>query len=309
MIVFKHVTSGESAFCFHDTSSDPFEIFPAIFRFFNANVLEEGFFELSAAELAEKFSAVESRIHMYSGQILQESSVNEGFASLFVVGFGRPVLECSWFQRLSEPVKEGEDAGKLLGIAADHPLVAFMYQCGKFTLNSDEYAQDNDVLTRKLLLAGVFNSATPVAGAVFAFVGSVFALGVPALLQALGEQVPFLTGIRLFGGFFMALGLFIFFLGLLPLLASNLWNRKVLCWWGNFLGGMAGAASFGVPATLLLPAWLFASYFRQDLFTMLPEELAKWSFIYPLNFVIGLITLLAMYLIGIHSLRYRPRMV
>jgi hypothetical protein len=308
LIVFNHATTGEVALCCHATTNDPFRIFPALLDLFRDSATGD-VTQPSAVEWASQLCAATSQIHRYSGQIPQELAQDAGFSSIFVVRTGMKETEFSWFQRLMAPVGKPSGLGALLGIAEDQPLLAPLRKQAQFTLGDAESPVSRKDLALKMQLARLVRADTLITGAVFAIVGGVIGFGVPQMLRALGEDGPYMIGVRLFGGLFLALGLFFLGLGLLPLFTSNPWNRKVLIWWGNFLGGMAGAAAFGLPATAQLPCWFYLRFMRPDLAKKLPEEFTSWSFVQPLSFALGLVTLAGMYYIGRSVSRKRPGFV
>lgn len=308
LIVFHTARKGDVAMCCHATTSDPFQVFPALFELFRDRAPKAAA-ERSAGEWAELLRTAVPQVEHCSAQMPQESARDASFTSIFVVGMAKPEPEFSWFQRLSSRAEKPSGLGPLLGVAEDQPLLASVRQEAHFTLAETESPVSKKELARKMQLAKVFRMDTLLTGVVFAIVGGAIGIGVPLMLRAVGEDGPYIIGIRLFGGLFLALGLFFFGLGLLPLFTTNPWNRKVLRWWGTVLGAMAGAASFAILATAQLPCWVFLNFVRKDLTEELYEVFAEWSFVQPLSFALGLLTFAGMYFIGRSLLRKRPRFV
>ncbi len=145
------------------------------------------------------------------------------------------------------------------------------------------------------------------AGGFFAVIGLIF-LGIPFLFEQ-ATDAP-LGALRALGAAFTTLGGVILLMWPLgrEIERASPQNASTWEWWVNFVGGMLGAALFAVPATLVLP-----------LMVVLYIDRPNWAYPEPdggflpggyLGFLfsgVGVISLVALALVGRISYRGRPR--
>lgn len=136
-----------------------------------------------------------------------------------------------------------------------------------------------------------------VASTVFIIVGALIAFGVPLIMQPTQDRDLALPSMRVLGGVFIILGLAVF----LPMLISLFVvaeRREQWHWWINFIGGLLGALTFAVPATLMFPVFLIAYLTRPN--ALVPNDAVASNnlSIAALFSVIGVVVLVAVFFLG-----------
>lgn len=150
------------------------------------------------------------------------------------------------------------------------------------------------------------------AGSVFAGIGLLTALVIPAVLDARATDVNAvpLGPLRALGGAFLTLG------GVTLLMAALIpeveraapHNAEVWEWWIDFVGGLLGAAMFGVPASLVFPLVAFLYIDRPN--WAFPDPGATFcphGAVALLFTGVGLVTLTALVHLGRTAYQRRPR--
>ena len=145
------------------------------------------------------------------------------------------------------------------------------------------------------------------ASIVFTVVGVFLVFGFSRFFT-MGDQDAFpLLSVRIFGSVFLVLGLIV----LAPMLASLFVvpvDRAAWHWWANFIGGLLGALTFAVPATLMFPIFLLAYLVRPNiLFPVDSVDTTKNLGIAALFSLIGLVTLIATIVLARLKLRQDPK--
>jgi hypothetical protein len=148
------------------------------------------------------------------------------------------------------------------------------------------------------------------ASIVFTALGPALAFELPSRVPELVRDPLGAVALQVLGWTFLLLGLLV----LLPMLVT-LYIRKqdrereaVWHWWINFIGGLAGALVFAVPATLTLPLMLLAYSTRPNL--LFPAEVAPAHNLWlaGLFSVTGAASLALTVFIARHKLREDPRL-
>ncbi len=133
------------------------------------------------------------------------------------------------------------------------PDITTLTEIGRWETVTEALPPTRAEISAALRLSGGVPWGLYGAGSVFCLVGLVF--GAVAAFAQLGD--PLMTNVfAALGGVCVAVATPIFVLGLRRLFTASPWNRYVLDWIGNFLGGLLGACSFCVPATAVLPVFL-----------------------------------------------------
>jgi hypothetical protein len=98
--------------------------------------------------------------------------------------------------------------------------------------------------------------------------GAIIAFYLPAIVRSSPDRGTAVTLIRVVGGVFLGLGMLIFLwmVGDLYLKFRHPERRDAWYWWGNFVGPLAAAGLFAVPATLALPLMALAYALRPNAF-------------------------------------------
>ena len=131
------------------------------------------------------------------------------------------------------------------------------------------------------------------------------AFALPARFPAVARDPLGLIAVQLLGWTFLLLGLLV----LLPMLftlhirRSDRERERVWHWWINFIGGLAGALVFAVPATLIFPMMWFGYLTRPNILFPAGVDPAKNLWLGALFSLVGLVTLAATGLIARLKLR------
>lgn len=151
-----------------------------------------------------------------------------------------------------------------------------------------------------------------IAASVFAVVGALVTFVVAPLLAAQADpDTPTPIGsVRALGWAFLIIsGTMLLMLAITrEIERTGSQNAHVWEWWINFVGGMLGAALFGVPATLVLPFFFLAYIDRPN--RLFPDPDGSFWSIGALGLLftsVGLVTLVALYAMSRAMLRSRPR--
>lgn len=143
----------------------------------------------------------------------------------------------------------------------------------------------------------------------FTTVGALIACVLPRFLPAIGQDAIASFAINALGWTFLVLGLLV----LMPMLATLYVRRRqpeqeaVWHWWINFIGGLAGALAFAVPATLMFPVFLVAYLTRPNALFPDAAVAANNLWIAALFSVIGLVVSVPIYFLARLKLREEPK--
>ena len=143
------------------------------------------------------------------------------------------------------------------------------------------------------------------ASIVFTLLGVLIACVAPAAIPGAAEDPVAGFALRALGWTLFGLGALV----LAPMLAT-LWMRRrqpareaVWQWWINFIGGLAGALAFAIPAALMFPVFLVAWWRRPNVLFPEGAPAANNLWLAALFSVLGLAVLAAVWFLARRKLR------
>lgn len=148
-----------------------------------------------------------------------------------------------------------------------------------------------------------------VASISFTLIGALLLFVFPRYTPGLAADPIGAVAIFALGVAFLALGLLV----LVPMLVSLYVARRHpgdevrWHWWSNFIGGIAGALVFAVPATLMLPGFAIAYLMRPNVLFPPGVSPAKHLWLAALFTVLGVLTLVATWFLARMRLREKDR--
>jgi hypothetical protein len=143
----------------------------------------------------------------------------------------------------------------------------------------------------------------------FAIVGMLIAFVLPRHLPEIAQDAIGSFAIPALGWTFLLLGLLV----LLPMLATlylrvrHPEQEAVWHWWINFIGGLAGALAFAIPAALMFPIFALGYLMRPNVLIPTDAVAANNLGIAALFSVIGVIVLVPVYFLTRLKLREHPK--
>jgi len=144
---------------------------------------------------------------------------------------------------------------------------------------------------------------------VFVIVGALIACVLPRYFPAVEQDAIASFALKALGWTFLGLGLLVLvpMLGTLYVRATRPGQEEVWHWWINFIGGLAGALLFAVPATLMFPVFFAAYLARPNV--LFPDDAvaANNLWIAALFSVIGLAALALICFLARLKLRENPK--
>ena len=111
-----------------------------------------------------------------------------------------------------------------------------------------------------------------VASVCFTLLGALIAFYLPRYFPVIEHDVVGLFAIRALGWTFLGLGMLVLapMLATLYLRARQPEREAIWHWWINFIGGLAGALAFAIPATLMFPVFFIAYLKRPNI--LIPDD-------------------------------------
>ena len=143
----------------------------------------------------------------------------------------------------------------------------------------------------------------------FLLTGSLILFGLPRLLPAVELEAVGSFAFGTLGWTFISLGLLV----LLPMLITLTFRSRqpereaAWHWWINFIGGLAGALAFAIPATLMFPIFLLAYAMRPNVLFASEAVVANNLWIAALFSVLGVATLVAIRFLFRIKMREHPK--
>lgn len=143
----------------------------------------------------------------------------------------------------------------------------------------------------------------------FTLAGALIVFALPRYLPALHLDAIGSFALRALGWTFIGLGSLV----LVPMLITlklRIRHREreaVWHWWINFIGALAGALAFAVPAALMFPVFLLAYALRPNALFASEAVVANNLWIAALFSVLGVVVLFAVYFVARLKMREDPR--